>query len=125
MIRSVHFEGSIGQQTGTCVLEDLFQKVFSQIGEFAHLRKVSVSVSWIAASEPVSFFFGIPDHLIIQSFNWGRLPEILQRTIGDNLQELRLAIRNLPGYQQQQMEKSLRKTFHMFYSQDVFHLDFL
>lgn len=122
-IRSVHFEGSIGQHTEPRVLEDLFRKVFSQIGS-TQLRKVSVSVVWIAASEHVSFF-GIPDHVIVQSCNWGRLPEILQCTVGDNLEELRLAIQNFPQYQQRQMETDLRKLFSTFHLRDVFHFDFL
>jgi len=122
-VRSVHFEGRLGQRTESRLLEDVFRKVFSQIAS-PQFEKVSMSVTWVPA-DPCLSFFGIPDNIILESFDWGQLSDVLQQTIGDNLQELRLVIRNFPRYQHQQTEDFLKKRlFSAFHSRGIFRVDF-
>ncbi|RDB30433.1 hypothetical protein Hypma_007161 [Hypsizygus marmoreus] len=107
-VRSIHFEGYIdwiGLDSERNHLETFMETIFTQLSSSC-LSKVSLSIGFSVYDGFASF--GIPDSVILEKFDWGRLPEIVAENIGDELQEFHLVIRGVPFYQQKDIERALR-----------------
>ncbi|KAF9457923.1 hypothetical protein BDZ94DRAFT_1271937 [Collybia nuda] len=120
-VRSIHFEGHIGQESHA--LETFMRGVFEKIPSPV-LTDVSLTVSLELADEALAAM-GVTDQWILEAFNWGRLPDILEDRIGTNLRELRLIINGYPAYWITHVKLSLKAgPFAMFHRRGVFHVDF-
>lgn len=121
-MQSIYFEGHIGRESRA--LEMFMRNTFQQIPSLA-LTEVSLTVSLQLADEALASM-GIPDQCILEAFDWGRLPEILEYRIGINLRELRVVVNGYPAYLGKQAEVFLRsRPFSVFHARGVFHVDFV
>ncbi|KAF5383145.1 hypothetical protein D9615_005017 [Tricholomella constricta] len=124
-IRSVYLEGylRLGEQSESRRFEDLMRTTFTQISS-PILEKVSLTVS--LCIDETLLYFGIPDHVLLDIFSWGALPEILGQECGHSLRQFHLTIRGLPPYQRKYMEHSLRKgPFAALASKGILSVKFL
>lgn len=100
------------------------RNIFQQIPS-PDLTEVSLTVSLQLADEALASM-GIPDQCILEAFDWGRLPEILESRIGVNLRELRVIVKGRPAYWGKQAEVFLRaRPFSVFHARGVFRVDFV
>lgn len=123
-VRSVHVEGylRLGEQPESRHFGDLMQSIFTQISSPV-LKKVSLLVS-INIDEAL-LFFGSPDHLLLDVFSWGALPDILGNESEKSMEEFRLVIRGLPPYQWRYVEQSFREgPFAFLAERGIFSVEF-
>lgn len=123
-VRSIHIEGlRVDHQAEShSGLETLLRGIISQLSS-PLLHQVSLSLSIDAAN--AYSLLGIPDHILVESFNWGSLPRLLQEHLGDRLTKLSVGIRGYPIYQHRHTEGFLRKgPFSAFENRGVLHIDF-
>ncbi|KAF8067805.1 hypothetical protein FPV67DRAFT_1669685 [Lyophyllum atratum] len=123
-VRSVHLEGylRLGQQPESRHFENVMRTIFAQISS-PILKKVSLLVS--LSIDETLLFFGSPDHLLLDIFSWGALPEIMKSQRENRLEEFHLVIRGLPSYHWRYAEQSLKTgPFAFFAERGIFSVEF-
>ncbi|TFK41421.1 hypothetical protein BDQ12DRAFT_720273 [Crucibulum laeve] len=104
-------------------LENFLGSVFSQ-AKSEYLHQVNLSMSVEDTNDGFSFF-GIPHDVVLQCYNWGGLPGILEQNLGTQLEKLNVSINNYASYQHQTAESILRKgPFKGFDERGALHIDF-
>lgn len=97
--------------------------LFSQL-KSPSLNDVSLSVT-IDANDATASFFGIPDNILLHSYNWGGLPEIVDTSLGAKLEKLTVAVRGYETYQHKETETFLRRgPFKSFQGREILNIEF-
>ncbi|KAF8886128.1 hypothetical protein BD779DRAFT_1673307 [Infundibulicybe gibba] len=122
-LRSVQIEGfRVGQESPMrLAMRELTKSIITQLSSESVVEfKISLTID---SSADAFSFLGLPDHILIDTFNWDGIPRLVFQSFGA-LEKVVIAIRCLPAYQRRQVEQCFRKGPFSSSGVDRLHIEF-